>query len=535
MRIQNNIAALNAHRQLGGNNTAVGKNLEKLSSGFRINRAGDDAAGLAISEKMRSQIKGLQTASKNAQDGVSLIQTAEGALTEVHSMLNRMVELATQSANGTYGEGERNKLNEEVNALKDEIDRISEGTNFNGINLLDGSLSGGGSKGTALTGAQVVTYKAAETVAKGEDTSGVTLGEETIVIDGANIKVDWSKLSADDQAALKKDWSATTGGPSKADAEKAASIMEKAINDAIDASGLGVEHITVKATGSDTAADTFVIKSGSANKDSSVNTSTASALITTLTGMDGTAAATSTATVANVSEMNGKFAMTINGKEFAIETSGITGASDLASTLKTAIDSVITNYNTAVPAGDALKATDFAVSISKDGRVQITNNSDVKIGFKDVDGGTVAKSLGISSEGKVSGQGLELQVGDTNDTFQKVTVSVESMSASSLGLTGVDISSQVSAGNSIDKINEAIEKVSTARGDLGALQNRLEHTINNLGVTTENMTAAESRIRDVDMASEMMGFTKNNILTQAAQAMLAQANQLPQGVLQLLQ
>lgn len=144
MRIQHNIAALNSYRNLTNNNSSVSKNLEKLSSGYRINRAGDDAAGLAISEKMRAQITGLKTASKNANDGISLIQTAEGTLTEVHSMLNRMVELAEQSANGTYQDAvDRENTQKEMDSLRDEIDRISEGTNFNGINLLDGSLGGG--------------------------------------------------------------------------------------------------------------------------------------------------------------------------------------------------------------------------------------------------------------------------------------------------------------------------------------------------------------------------------------------------------
>lgn len=162
MRIQHNIAALNSHRQLSNNNSAVSKNLEKLSSGYRINRAGDDAAGLAISEKMRAQITGLETAQKNAQDGISLVQTAEGALTEVHSMLNRMVELATQSANGTYDtDVDRANIQKEVDSLRSEIDRIAESSNYNGIKLLDGSLGGASSTG-GLTGSSIVKYKGAE-------------------------------------------------------------------------------------------------------------------------------------------------------------------------------------------------------------------------------------------------------------------------------------------------------------------------------------------------------------------------------------
>ena len=284
MRIQHNITALNAHRNLSNNNSSVGKNLEKLSSGYKINRAGDDAAGLAISEKMRAQITGLQTAQKNSEDGVSLVQTAEGALTEVHSMLNRMVELATQSANGTYSSANRAEMQKEVKALQAEIDRISNTANFNGTTLFTGT------------------------------TASVAIHAGETSKDANQIKITLSAMSA-------KSMTAKIGGTST----------------------------TIKL-------------------NSDVNVSTA----------------------------------------------------------------------------------------------------------------TLAKA-------------------------------------------------------SIDKINTAIDIVSSMRSDFGALQNRLEHTINNLGVQTENLSAAESRIRDVDMAKEMMAYTKNNILVQASQAMLAQANQVPQGVLQLLQ
>ena len=281
MRIQHNITALNAHRNLSNNNSSVGKNLEKLSSGYKINRAGDDAAGLAISEKMRAQITGLETAQKNANDGVSLVQTAEGALTEVHSMLNRMVELSTQSANGTYSSTNRAEMQKEIVALRKEIDRISNTANFNGTSLFN------------------------------------------------------------------------------------------------------------------------------------------------------------------------------NGT-----------------------------------------------------------------------------------------QGIAIHAGETSKTANQITITLKAMSASSMAdsnnntvnlTTDVNISTATQAQASIDKINKAIDIISSMRSDFGALQNRLEHTINNLGVQTENLSAAESRIRDVDMAKEMMAYTKNNILVQASQAMLAQANQVPQGVLQLLQ
>lgn len=292
MRVQHNIAALNSYRNLSSNNSAVSKNLEKLSSGYRINRAGDDAAGLAISEKMRAQITGLATAQKNANDGISLIQTAEGALTEVHSMLNRMVELAQQSANGTYDDDtDRESLQAEMDALTREIDRVSQGTNFNGKALLSEAKNG-----TILT---------------------LQIGDSS---------AEYNQLAV------------------------------------------------------------------------------------TLTGMSST-----------------------------------------------------------------------KLSIQK------------------------ADSLS------------------------------DAESATSDNGNGISVKSQKAAAQAVTVIKNAINKVSTVRGQFGALQNRLEHTINNLSVSEENMTAAESRIRDVDMAKEMMAYTKNNILVQASQAMLAQANQVPQGVLQLLQ
>ena len=275
MRIQHNIMAMNAYRNYNNNTSALSKNLEKLSSGYKINRAGDDAAGLAISEKMRAQITGLETAQKNAKDGISLVQTAEGALTEVHDMLNRMVELATQAANGTYDDAvDRNNLQSELDQLRTEIDRISDSANFNGIKLFDGSLSQ---------------------------------------------------------------------------------------------------------------------------------------------------------------------------------------------------------------------------------------------------------------------KGVTLQIGDTSDGFNKINFKLADMDKKGLGIQSISIESATAAGSAISAIKAAINKVSTVRGELGAIQNRLDHTINNLSVMTENIQDAESTIRDTDVADEMMAYTKNNILVQSAQAMLAQANQVPQGVLQLLQ
>lgn len=402
MRIQHNIAALNSYRNLTGNNSAVSKNLEKLSSGYRINRAGDDAAGLAISEKMRAQITGLNTAQKNAQDGVSLVQTAEGALTEVHSMLNRMVELADQSANGTYDNAvDRANLQKEIASLKDEIDRIADSTNFNGINLLDGSLST--STTTTLSGKEANTSAGVDLkFTFAEQFKGNNINVNLVHEDGKGDTIE-ATVAADGAITLKMDASK---------AHSASAIKEALAKANIDAVKDKVDNAKMKSL-------------------------LASATVT------GTG------------------------------TTGVTG-------------------------GNAFVATQGQVTPAK-------------------------------------GKSLTLQIGDTSKDFNQMAVSVGDMHAEALGIADIDISTQVGAQTAVDKIKTAINSVSSTRGDLGAIQNRLEHTINNLSVTSENMTAAESRIRDVDMANEMMAYTKNNILVQSSQAMLAQANQLPQGVLQLLQ
>ena len=399
MRIQHNIAALNSYRNLTGNNNAVAKNLEKLSSGYRINRAGDDAAGLAISEKMRAQITGLNTAQKNAQDGVSLVQTAEGALTEVHSMLNRMVELADQSANGTYDNPvDRANLQKEIASLKDEIDRIADSTNFNGINLLDGSLS--------------------------TSTTSTLNGEAKGANAGVDLKFTFADQFKDTPINVK---------------------LEHAAGNTIEVAVAADGGITLKM---DASAD----HSASAIKEA------------------------------------------------------------LA---KASVDKIATDDQA------KMKSLLASATVTGAGITGITNGTDF-----------AAKKATVTP---AKGKSLTLQIGDTSKDFNQMNVSVGDMHTAALGIADIDISTQAGAKTAVDKIKSAINSVSSTRGDLGAIQNRLEHTINNLSVTSENMTAAESRIRDVDMANEMMAYTKNNILVQSSQAMLAQANQLPQGVLQLLQ
>lgn len=404
MRIQHNIMALNSQRQLGINNTNISKSLEKLSSGYRINRAGDDAAGLAISEKMRAQIKGLETATDNANDAISLIQTAEGGLQEVHSMLNRMTELATKSANGTYDDPvDRMAIQDEYNALNDEIDRIADSTNFNGIKLLDGSLN---NASTALV-----------TVG----TSGNTLSVSV---------------------------------------------------------GAGAAGKTVK-IGNDDSKEGGTI---------TVGVTSAGALDITL----GTKTNASTYSADQIEKA------VKNAVQKAIDDGTLTSGSALAEGL---LSFKAEGQNLNYAAGDTTQAGTNAT--------------------------TSAAAAGTAA--------LKLQIGDTNDAFNQLSLTINDMKSTSLGVRGVDVSHLSDASGAMKTIKDAINTVSSQRGRLGALQNRLEHTINNLGVTTENITAAESRIRDVDMAKEMMTFTKNSVLQQSAQAMLAQANQQPQSVLQLLQ
>ena len=363
MRIQHNIMAMNAYRNYNNNTSALSKNLEKLSSGYKINRAGDDAAGLAISEKMRAQITGLETAQKNVKDDISLVKTGEGAMQEVQDMLNRMVELATQSSNGTYDNAvDRDNLQKEVAELKTEIDRIADSANFNGIKLLDGSLQDGATVNLSISGT-------------------INGGAITAAADG----------------------SYNLSGTFKAG-----------------------DAVTIKGT-------TYTFKADS-------------------DGSDGT-------------------------------------FKDLA-TLKTAA--------------------------GKNG-VTINDGTNTKV------------------TATTTGKALTLQIGDTSDSYNQMAVSIQDIHVAALGLTDIDISTQAGAKNAVAAIKNAINTVSSIRGTLGATQNRLEHTQNNLSVMTENIQDAEFTIRDTDVADEMMAYTKNNILVQSAQAMLAQANQVPQGVLQLLQ
>ena len=545
MVVQHNLTAMNSNRMLGITTSVQAKSTEKLSSGYRINRAADDAAGLAISEKMRGQIRGLDQASTNAQDGISMIQTAEGALNESHSILQRMRQLSVQAATGTETDDDREALQAEVSQLQDELDRISETTEFNTMKLLDGSLAG--SEGVSATknsttGAVIAKLKPAEKSITAATTAGWTAAEETYTIDGAEIKVDWTKYAAEDVAKLKKNWAATDGSVTAADAREAAELMQTAINDAIDKSGFNVEHVKVIASGADGAAKSFQFKSGGEGINSTIKAADDSLIGV----MNGDAAVTETGSTNYGGEAiatGAKFQVEINGQVMEVATGadyegdGTTTMAAVAADLETAINDAITTFNgTKVDGVDEDFIKPVTVGVSDDGRL-VVNSQSGKVSFKELGTGEVASKLGLT-EGKTKGAasgGVTLQVGANEG--QTISFAIGDMSASALGVGGnkVNISTQTGAQKATTTIDDAIKAVSKQRSTLGAIQNRLEHTIANLDTSAENLQTAESRIRDVDMAEEMVTYTKNNILQQAAQSMLAQANQSNQGVLSLLQ
>ena len=494
MRIQHNIMALNSNRQLGANNSAVAKSLEKLSSGYRINRAGDDAAGLAISEKMRAQIKGLEAATDNSQDAISLVQTAEGGLQEVHSMLNRMTELATKSANGTYTDDvDRKALQDEISALKDEINRIADGTDFNGIKLLDGTM------GIGTTGA--IADVAADTTANTDAFSWSLSGGE-----GLEVEIKAAAKTSTGAATAKATWTAgklTLEIEGDANTEVTQTMIDNAIKNAANAPQSAKDlKVTldepIKFTTASGANSVSTLKSEQAARATVTAKSTNNKVdITATAGKAGNVPASLTI-------QQGAVGVTVDGDG---------------------------NVVVGLEAGKSYTANDI-------NKMLADGNSDMTVDFAGEQTSTdlaIAKTTLAGGKGLPSDGGLMLQIGDTNDSYNQLKLSIGDMHVNALDLNSVDISTREGASAAMAKIKTAINTVSTSRGKLGAIQNRLEHTINNLGVTTENITSAESRIRDVDMAKEMMNYTKNSVLVQSAQAMLAQANQQPQSILQLLQ
>ncbi len=764
MRIQHNIMAMNAYRNYSNNTSALSKNLEKLSSGYKINRAGDDAAGLAISEKMRAQITGLDVAQKNAKDGISLVQTAEGALTEVHDMLNRMVELANQSANGTYDETDRIQLQKEITQLQDEIDRIADSANFNGIKLLDGSLSEASTESTATQLMDIQTDVANATIGRVDaeaaahvfnaasnalakndrlDAFEITFKNskgETKTIQLVESKV--AGIAADTGASIAEALSGKSTGlalaPAGGSAEDLAEFRELFDITGVTTAGTGgnEEGIKIQAKDPTSGADIISLKAGTgADADAAIaalatktedvtstkaevggyaidldNASTTAGTnvtagdtvkigdtvyefvdasgkkpdtagaIAVVMGAD--AAGTASNLVAQLKKDGYEVSVSNNDKSKLIFTdmSKISEKQDGAQISASSDDILLTKqeaakqvteitigtttnanaqtftfnyvdengkaqsktlsytpaaggndaagnataiYNALKDDADLVKLFDIAddgagkITITargtgdgagafqgivlddttatqtvtqtagaNEGKVlELKDGNNLKAGdtitvngktyeftndtSKPVGEGNIAISLGananatlenlsdaLSEDGVVhsldktganyklvfndkdytpADGGLTLQIGDTSEEFNQLTVSVKDCHAAALGLAGLDISTQDGAAAAVDVIKDAINYISDVRGTLGATQNRLDHTINNLSVMEENIQDAESSIRDTDVADEMMEYTKNNILIQSAQAMLAQANQVPQGVLQLLQ
>ena len=703
MRIQHNIMAMNAYRNYTNNVNAMKSSLEKLSSGYKINRAGDDAAGLAISEKMRAQITGLETAQKNAKDGISLVQTAEGALTEVHDMLNRMVELATMSANGTYDNTtDRAQLQKEMDQLNSEINRIADSANFNGIKLLDGSMDSDGrvantttvfsgmAMGNNVRGTAVGTANAGITtdVIGGDNTkggirlTGQYLGSTTGKLNESDDSVRYHKdaavagktsftvdldgfgyeassgtavtglnfalqggtagtMGSGNMLSLKQvaagvtipatlSYDVVADGQGKITSEDIAKAIQAKIdaNDgkvyvragayqgttATNATTAGWIEYSVKRDGdklrfemtdkgysdacelaaADEAANTpenpnyfkgnynfgLAYKStgdeakkfAAANADKLVgNPSTceinegttpkgtiyAQAYIRFDPKNDGDAATGLNKVTDYITDGKG---LKIGDEYYLFAASDATYNTEYVDNVKVVDIRDLTNLTDAKKGSDdftnelrqaldrlSVVAKDnemFDVQVEGRGTMLVLNERTTYTGnanLTEKDWGlekAIQKFDSASSSTTVvkeAGKALTLQIGDTAEDFNQLKVNIKDIHTTTLGLDKIRIDDQTSAAAAVDVIKNAINMVSDIRGTLGATQNRLDHTINNLSVMTENIQDAESTIRDTDVASEMMKYTKNNILIQSAQAMLAQANQVPQGVLQLLQ
>ena len=491
MVVQHNLRAMNSNRMLGLTQSQQAKSSEKLSSGYKINRAADDAAGLSISEKMRKQIRGLAQASLNAQDGISAVQTAEGALHEVQDMLQRMNELAVKAANGTMSETDRSYIQNEIDQLSTEIDRVSETTKFNETYLLKGdtTLEKGyrfayAKFATGLEASVEMNTDAATTLTATIDVIPTSTDATVAVQSEVNELLDAIR----DQGIKITQASDGKNNPANAPAsitynvELLGNVAQKydIIQDAADTTKFtvmdkqGVQLLEISVTGGTAAADVI-------SKDEAVVTA-------------GTV-------VALRSEKATAAYYDANGNEISAN--------------------ALTNYFTY----DTVNST----IVTKAGAPKVYDavGNETKLDIKDVgEIKDVVKDLSF-----------ELHVGADGTANNKITLNITDMSAKGLGVNGIDVrgTDDTNALKAIDTVKEAIQRISTQRSALGAVQNRLEHTINNLDNVVENTTAAESAIRDTDMASEMVKFSNNNILAQAGQAMLAQSNQANQGVLALLQ
>jgi flagellin len=518
-------------------NSLNSKTMEKLSSGLRINRAADDAAGLAISETMRSQIRGLNQASRNSQDAISLLQTAEGALTETHSILHRMRELAVQAANATYTANDRSEIQKEIDQLKDEVDRIANTTSFNNKNLLDGTASAISSSDKAATKIYLrgsirdgsVSAAGTYTLSVSSTDQGKTQVQSSTIFKTTALG---NELTGDDVGIV------ASGGTALYNVDRFYDANGRFLLD-------NPQTITLVDGTGKTAS--FTVYGNDTLSGLAARFNTAIGSVEDGLGMSGVAT-------------NGTFAHYI-AQDSSITDNATSGTFKLSSAIA-GNDGKIT-----VIAGEQLlnafgftetqAATEntYEVTVSKAGMDDITatvqGNNLIGVIHKNVD---VKFASDANVEAEYDDDTGEFTIDEASDNYQTTVhladntqvfqiganelqnmgAAIGRMDSEALGIQNVLVSDAFSAGQAITKIDEAISRVSSLRSDLGAVQNRLEHTINNLGVAAENITASESRIRDVDMAAEMMEFTKLSILTQASTAMLAQANTQPQSVLQLM-
>jgi len=532
LSINTNISALTALRWININSKLVQKASERLASGLRINRAADDAAGLAISEKMRAQIAGLNQAIRNANDGISLIQTGEGALDEVHAMLKRLKELAVQAANGTYTDEERGHMQIEVDALLAEMDRISKATDFNGIKLLDGSLKSSGSSGTDNYGSRYGYY---------ENNAGNALFGSSVQSSVSGVQVNF-------------DTNASGVGGEHASWDSTGKILTVSLNGGTAYSQAKIDSL-VKNANTQKAGGQSAVPSVSVNLASGVFVGGSS------NGFSGTTAAGSRAASAGSlssflvgGSSTDKYADTIkitsnsygeDTRTFKISTDADSGKEYVSAdtpdganlkngtfTIHLATGTEYTNQDI----GNILAKAglDYTVSMtsakSPDGDVKFYANNTAAATMPALSGG---QGVGYESAA-YSGGGLTIQIGANNAPEQRMTISIGAMNSASIGLGGLSVRTIEDANDAMGRIDKAISAVSAQRAALGASQNRLEHTVNSLTNSVENLTEAESRIRDADMAQEMINYTKYSILQQAAQAMLAQAMQAQYGILELL-
>ena len=596
MVIQHNLTAMNSNRMLGLTTSSQAKSTEKLSSGYKINRAADDAAGLSISEKMRKQIRGLSQASLNAQDGISAVQTAEGALNEVQDMLQRMNELAVKASNGTMSEDDRTYVQNEIDQLVTEIDRVSETTKFNETYLLKGDkeesdmpdVSGiiGGATAKVVEGTIIeakgnlfeatIDDTAATALKSGtkdiavveyKDADGNTRTKEVEFVTGA----DKEATAANIAEAINKDAELSKVFTATSDKDGKLTVESKLDGTKTDDKKNAVQNITFK----------------SAEKADEGNATAAGARKTAFVAAGIKTAATGGTFELDITKLVDGDSITIDGKTYTFDAGKanndadtFASVADLAKLLGDDYEVNIelniektTNYfkgddqnkaqvdtskGTAgvgkeVIEGGVIKDTskttvitslakgDLATTLTDDSAINVGDalNEDVEDSYStygNVKGMTLTITKKAEVAKEVNALNFSLQVGADTTAENKISIDIESMSAKSLGIDGLRVDGKTSANAdaAVDVIAAAIQKVSTQRSALGAVQNRLEHTIANLDNVVENTTAAESQIRDTDMATEMVKYSNNNILAQAGQAMLAQANQSNQGVLSLL-